>query len=54
MCAESIESPTRKPPVQAALKLDAVRDLIDGVLCENLPAQKKERRAADPGLEPAR
>ena len=43
---ESVEPPARKRRVQVAPKLDAVRELIDGMLREDLTAPKKQRHTA--------
>lgn len=43
---ESAKPPGRKPRQQAAPKLDAVRDLIDGMLQQDIDAPRKQRQTA--------
>ena len=43
---ESAEPPARKTPVRAAPKLDGVRELIDGMLRQDIDAPRKQRQTA--------
>lgn len=43
---ENAEPPVRQPRVQSAPKLDAVRDLIDAMLREDLDAPRKQKQTA--------
>lgn len=43
---ESADPPRRKPRQQAAPKLDAVRELIDGMLRQDIDAPRKQRQTA--------
>lgn len=42
----SAEPPPRKTPVRAAPKLEAVRELIDGMLAQDIDAPRKQRQTA--------
>lgn len=43
---ESAEPPARKTPVRAAPKIDGVRELIDGMLRQDIDAPRKQRQTA--------